>query len=189
MKNKWILRTASALACGLLLSGVLVACGTPNADIDQTTEASTTTAPEVKTMQITVNQYALIRPDLCPQAAVDAAVLFNSTTNEKTGAKFAKFSDDFVKDESEIDSNAYEILIGATNRPESAEALKDISYGYVIKKIGNKIVINSTVSSLLNEAVTYFLEQYLIPTAGDGVFAIPEELNYVQASPSCRRRR
>ena len=113
MKNKWILRTASALACGLLLSGALVACGNPNAGQDETTEVSTTTAPEVKTMQIAVNQYALIRPDRCPQAAVDAAVLFNSTTTEKTGTKFAKFSDDFVRNESEIDSNAYEILIGS----------------------------------------------------------------------------
>ena len=182
MKNKWILRTASAVLCTLMLSATMVACGNQNAGDNTTIEALTTTAPEVKTIQIAVNQYALIRPDLCPQTAVDAAILFNSATTEKTGAKYAKFSDDFVKDESEIDPNAYEILIGATNRPESAEALKDINYGYVIKKIGNKIVINSTISSLLNEAVTYFLETYLIPSAGEGVFSIPEELNYVQTS-------
>ena len=180
MNKKWILRTASALLCGLMLSTAMVACGKGN-DEPVVTD-TTTTVPEVKTMQINVEQYALIRPDLCPQAAVDAAVLFNSTVTEKTGKRFAKFSDDFVKDESEIDANAYEILIGATNRPESAEALKDVNYGYVIKKIGNKIVINSTVSSLLNEAVTYFIDTYLTPSAGDGVFSIPEELNVLQAA-------
>lgn len=180
MNKKWIFRTASAILCGLMLSTAMVACGQSNEETVVT--ETTTTVPEVKTMQINVEQYALIRPDFCPQAAVDAAVFFNSTVTEKTGKKFAKFSDDFVKNESEIDANAYEILIGATNRPESAEALKDVNYGYVIKKIGNKIVINSTVSSLLNEAVTYFLDNYLLPTAGDGVFSIPEELNVLQTS-------
>ena len=181
MNQKWILRTASAILCGLMLSTAMVACGGQKNDDTLATEA-TTTAPEVKTMQINVEQYALIRPDLCPQATVDAAILFNNTVNEKTGKRFAKFSDDFVKNESEIDPNAYEILLGATNRPESAEALKDVNYGYVIKKIGNKIVINSTVSSLLPEAVTYFLDYYLLPTAGDGVFSIPEELNVLQTA-------
>lgn len=183
MKKIWLLRSASVLLCLLMLVATMVACGKSNTGDDTSlSEESTTTAPEVKTIQIAVDQYALIRPDLCAQSVVNVAAQFNKLVNDKTDAKFLKFTDDFVKDESEIDSNAYEILIGATNRPESAEAMKDVSFGYVIKKIGNKIVINASVGSILEEAVTYFVDQYFLPTAGAGVFSIPEDLNYVQAS-------
>ena len=183
MKKIWLLRTASALLCLLMLAAAMVACGKTDSGNDTLpNEETTTSAPEVKTLQIAVNEYALIRPDLCPQSNVDVVANFNKIVTEKTGSKFMKFSDDFVRNESEIDPNAYEILIGSTNRPESAEALKDISFGYVIKKIGNKIVINATVSSMLEEAVTYFIDQYLIPTAGEGVFSIPEDLNDIRST-------
>ena len=129
MKASRILRTLSALLCLLMLATAMAACNKQEGG--ETTQAdTTTTAPEEKTIQIAVDQYALIRPDLAPQATVDAAVLFNKAVNEKTGKTFMKFSDDFVKNESEIDPNAYEILIGATNRPESTEAIKDVDFGF-----------------------------------------------------------
>lgn len=181
MKASRILRTLSALLCLLMLATAMAACNKQEGD--ETTQAdTTTTAPEEKNIQIAVDQYALIRPDLAPQATVDAAVLFNKAVNEKTGKTFMKFSDDFVKNESEIDPNAYEILIGATNRPESTEAIKDVDFGFVIKKIGNKIVINATVSSLVDDAVNYFIENYLNTSATEGTFTIPEELNFCQTS-------
>lgn len=183
MKKKWLIRSASVLLCLLMLAAAMTACGKANTGEDTSlNEETTTSAPEVNALQIDISQYALIRPELCPQAVVDATANFNKAVIEKTGAKFAKFTDDFVRNESEIDPNAYEILVGATNRPESAEALKDVSLGFVIKKIGNKIVINASVSSMLEEALTYFIDQYLTPTAKEGAFSIPQELNYIQAS-------
>ena len=182
MKKSWLLRTASSLLCLLAITATMSACNTPAEGNDTATSDTTTTVPEVKTVQIAIDQYTLIRPDLCAQATVDAAVSLNQAVTEKTGTRFKGFTDDFVKNESEIDPNAYEILVGDTNRPESAEAIKDVSFGFVIKKIGNKIVINASVSSLVDDAVNYFIENYLTPTATDGAFTIPEELNFCQAS-------
>ncbi len=180
MKSSWILRTLASLLCLLLLTSAMVACN--KEDPDDTITEATTTIPEVKTEQISVENYTLIRPDLATQATIDAASLFYKAISEKTGKSLKGFSDDFVKDESQIDANAYEILIGDTNRPQSREALKDIEFGYVITKIGNKIVINATIGSLVDDAVNYFIETYLSTSTGDGTFAIPEKLYFCQQS-------
>ncbi len=186
MKHPWIFRTMSTLLCSLLLVAALAACGQqgddPVASGSSDTDATTTTSvSEDPKFEVNIEEYALIRPDGAAQSTIDAAVLLNKTANEVTGKKFKSFTDDFVRDESEIDAAAYEILIGDTNRPQSAEALKDISYGYVIAKIGNKIVINATVSSLVDDAVNEFITTYLTGAA-NSVLAIPEDLYIAKAS-------
>ena len=56
----------------------------------------------------------------------------------------------------------YEILIGDTNRPESAKALKAVKgHGYVITTVGKKLVIVGTTPLLTAMAVEYFLEEML----------------------------
>lgn len=66
------------------------------------------------------------------------------------------------------DVNAYEILLGATNRPESAQALQylDAKTGgrykdYIICTIGNKIVINAYNKDVLYEACEYFVTNFV----------------------------
>ena len=181
MKTPRILRILSVLLCLLMLIAALVACNSQGASDTTSGSDETTTVPEVKTITLSIADYTLVRPDGATQSTVDAAVLLNKAVTEKTGTSFAKFTDDFVKNESEIDANAYEILVGATNRPESTEALKDISFGYVITQIGNKIVINATVSSLIDDAVTYFIDTYVTPGA-NGTIEIPEELYFCQSN-------
>ena len=180
MKNSWIRRIGITLLCPVMLAAAMTACNTQEGDI--TTTEATTTAPEIKTEQISVENYTLIRPDFAAQTTIDAASLLYKVVNEKTGKSFKGFTDDFVKDESQIDTNAYELLIGDTNRPQSKDALKDVGFGYVITKIGNKIVINATVSSLVDDAVNYFIETYLSTATADGIFEIPENLYFCQAS-------
>ena len=179
MNTSWIRRTISTALCLLMLVAAMTACGEKQEDI--ITEA-TTTAPEIKTETISVEQYTLIRPDMAAQSTVEATSLLYKAISEKTGKKLLGFTDDFVKDESQIDANAYEILIGSTNRPESQQALKDVTYGYVITKIGNKIVINATNASLIPDAIEYFIETYLATPTTDGTFAIPEALYLTHAS-------
>ena len=180
MKKTRFLRIFAAML-GMLMLAALVSCNNAGNE-EQTSTEQTTTAPEIKTIKINVEDYTLIRPDGCSEDTVSISSLFYKVINEKTGKKLKGFSDDFVKNESEINSAAYEILIGNTNRPESQEALKDISYGYVITKIGNKIVINATVPSLVPDAVNYFMDTYLAATTTDGTFEIPEEFYVCQSS-------
>lgn len=58
--------------------------------------------------------------------------------------------------------NEYEILVGNTNRPESASVLEGLSeYGWVVRVIGNKIVINAKSGQFLSNAVEYFSNTYI----------------------------
>ena len=56
-----------------------------------------------------------------------------------------------------------EILVGMTNRAESAAAKEQIAdeNGYTIRVIGNKIVILGNSDNALTEAVTVFLSEYI----------------------------
>lgn len=185
MKRTHFLRSLSVLLCLMLLALSLAACN-QQGQTDGTTTSSddtTTTAPAEPSVQINVADYTLIREDGAPSSVVSAVALFYKTVTEKTGTTFAGFSDDFVKNESDINANPYEILVGSTNRPESAQAMEQLNgFGYIITKIGNKIVINASVGALLDDALTYFIDNYLTPTAGNGTFSIPETLLYCQSS-------
>jgi len=182
MKRTHFLRSLSVLLCLMLLALALTACN-QQGQTDSTDTSSDTTAPVEPGIQISIADYTLIRQDGAPSAVVSSVANFYKLVGEKTGTNFAGFTDDFVKNESDIDPNAYEFLIGATNRPESAQALEKINgFGYVITKIGNKIVINASVGALLDDAITYFVDTYLIPTATNGTFSIPENLLYCQST-------
>ena len=71
-------------------------------------------------------------------------------------------------DSSDDGTDAYEIILGPTNRPESKQAidyLKNSGAGrykdYIICSIGKKIVINAFNSESLEEATKYFVANYL----------------------------
>ena len=50
-----------------------------------------------------------------------------------------------------------EILVGNTNRSESVEAIKDLKYNdYIIKKVGNKIIVAGGSASALETAIDVF---------------------------------
>lgn len=56
----------------------------------------------------------------------------------------------------------YEILVGNTNRPESAAALEGLNdYGWAIRVSGNRIVINAKIGTFLPDAVEYFIRTYV----------------------------
>ena len=58
--------------------------------------------------------------------------------------------------------NEYEILLGNTNRAESASVLEGLNdYGWVVCVIGNKIVINAKNGQFLSDAVEYFSQTYI----------------------------
>ena len=63
----------------------------------------------------------------------------------------------------EPDAGALEILIANTNRPESKDIIKDLSYlDYSIKRVGGKVVIAALSDDLLIEAINYCLENLIV---------------------------
>ena len=83
------------------------------------------------------------------------------------------------------DSEAFEILVGDTNRPESDLALSFANGGnsFVIMAIGKKLVINGYSDIAVEEGVDYFLENVL-NKAPDKVFTYSSESDYVSTPSS-----
>ena len=75
-------------------------------------------------------------------------------------------------DKSDADAAVFEVLLGNTNRPESAKP-EGVAEGtdsyYVVAVVGNKLVINASDPYQLEVAVDYFVEKYL---SGDVVEAL-----------------
>lgn len=78
--------------------------------------------------------YTIVYPEKTIEIIHDAAEALRVALNNATGKKFKKQSD-----ATPADANAYEILIGNTNRSQSQHTLKEKEYS--IKVDGNKIVI------------------------------------------------
>ncbi len=108
--------------------------------------------------------YSVIYADDVSESMAAQVQAFADTLKQKTGGDIDLKK---IKADAELeDEGEFEILIGNTNRPESAKALKKIKdHGYIITVYGKKIVIVGTTNFLTNLALDYFTETYL---SGEG---------------------
>lgn len=122
---------------------------TTPADAETTTPApaETTPAPAVK-VDIAVGgktEYKIIRSDKSHEGEIKLFVAFFNQLKEKTGADFG-IAESF--DRETVDPDAKEILLGSTNRPESAALAEKLSAAggsrYGIAMTGNKLAIVGT---------------------------------------------
>ncbi len=105
-----------------------------------------------------ITSYKLIRAERANSSVTKIAMDLRATIIEKCGCEI-DLNSDWVKDVEEIDPNAYEILIGNTNRPESAEVMATLEpNSWAIVNKGNKIVICANNDSLLSVAVNWFVD-------------------------------
>lgn len=111
--------------------------------------------------------YRIVRPDGNTEMTALAAKIYKGFKD--IGIVMTSVAD------FEEDNGEYEILIGATNRSESAEALKrlkEAGYGRykdgIICSVGKKIVINGHTEEGIAEAVDFFLENYIKESGIDG---------------------
>ncbi len=102
--------------------------------------------------------------------AVQAALSIKKFITENTDVDL-KLGDDWIAPGAEHDSAAFEILVGYTSYPETAEVMASINYGqYALKAVGNKIVVFSYSEQGYEKAVgklTYLLKS-AVTTAEDG---------------------
>lgn len=185
MKKLHGIRYVVLLLCLLLALAAFAACDSGNtpgetstgedstSGNDESSSDSTATENEI----INVSQYSLLVSDNADDPVENLASTLIVAIQKKSGAELASFGTDFS-----VTASDYEILLGSTNREESAAVLADLNgaLGYVIKKVGGKIVINASTPYLLDEAVQYFINTYLA-SAANGTFEIPLELCYVNS--------
>ncbi len=160
----------------LLLSAVLIlsSCtgGTSETTSDSPSSSDTSepSAPDLTIIADGATQYKIIRPEKASDELTDAFVNLRNTINEKYGIKI-ELKDDFVMPGQE--PHAYEIIVGHTEREESAAAIADIGYNdTVITVIGEKIIISGGNEEAATRAVNLFIEKYLT----DGALTISSNL-------------
>ncbi len=141
----------------LVLSALLgLASCTDTEPAEISTEAVETSAPAV---EIDLTKYKVIRPEECGTDFTKAVIAFRKQLNSVLEADIGigtDWSKDGVTDEI---NNAYEILVGQTNRTQSTKALDNAEdkSSFVIAIIDNKVVITTGAPDRIAEALDYFM--------------------------------
>ena len=108
---------------------------------------------EIKALLTIDAKYSVIRPENCSDSVKDAAVALKNALETVTGASIF-IKEDFLYGNNQPDQ--YEILVGQTNREESANALATIKYNdYIVTASGDKLVIAAYTDEKLVEALEY----------------------------------
>ena len=113
--------------------------------------------------------YSIVRPAESKNNEATVAGLLFKQFKAKLGISLKNISDE------NDGTDKYEILIGATNRAESQQALDHLKSktggrynDYIICTIGKKIVINAYNAETLSNAADYFLDNYVKSKGVDG---------------------
>ncbi len=167
------------LACLLTPLVLLVSCGSNAGVISQPQVTGTDTqAPQ------TSGGLVLIQDGKAVYSIIyDDALDLYSDCQDLREAVFNTYSVNmFPKKASATEIGEYEILIGQTNRPESAQLRSEIGEDeYAIKVIGKKIVINALTERGIRAGVKDLINMYV--SASNKGFVIPEDLNIVKKAP------
>lgn len=155
-----------SLIFAILLTFSAVSCTGGNIPAETTPPTpETTPAPETEPAPADISllndageaAYIVVRPDAGSDREIQAGISLNKSLKELTGAAFTIKSDFMMPNEST--DGAYEILVGATNRPESAAAREGLAVNeYVVRVDGNKIVIAGGTDIMTERAVKAFLD-------------------------------
>ncbi len=144
----------------LLLGGILLSCGNGES-ADTSIKGTISEALETADVGITAEEmakYELIRPDSCSKTVIKAATGVVSALREEFPDM--KYRGDYYREGVDtLEIGQFEILVGDTNRPESAEFLASLraeDYGFT--RIGDKIVIAGHSDETVVKASELFLE-------------------------------
>lgn len=183
---------------------MLSACNDSAANPPETQPPAETSVPEtaapVADLVIVENgtaNFPLIRADKGPKSEADAVSQLAKAIEIATGA-YPELSTDWIKPGEAYIPHTYEILVGRTAYPQSAQVLENIPYGdYVVAAVGNKLVVNAwspegiqAAVAALTETINASVENgrlalpgdlYLTGTAVESLNALP---SYPNADPS-----
>ena len=136
-----------------------------------TVEETTANATHFRLNAENVAGFTIVRPEVCGADTVNGVLALNARLDE-IGLDL-KIKMDFVRKGDEIPSDQPEILIGATNRPESVkyyETLRADDYVIAIKE--KQIVIVGGSDKATEAAVKEFIDVHLKDAVGEIVLPI-----------------
>ncbi len=167
----------------LLTSTLLTSC---NNDVSTETESNEAIQEEVVSSGINIIEngasvYSIVRSDFAnsDDPETRATLSLRKAIEETYGAKMT-LATDWIGRNADPDTmkDVYEILIGHTNRNETAAAIADLgSNEYIIKVVDKKIIICGHDDNLTRRAVNEFIKTYI--NAENATLEIPADLNVV----------
>ncbi len=145
----------------LLFLLLLTACDKEGMEGSETQSEDNIAEAAVTLIKNGITEYTVIRPDIADEYEVEAAMKLRQALMAATGGEVAIDSDWDGKDED--NSARKEILIGETNRPQSAAAIEAITSenGYSVTVVDNYIVIAAKKSVSLDDAVKAFISEVI----------------------------
>lgn len=149
-------------------------------ETEDTTAAETERVPEpVDIASAGATRYKVIRAESADDIEKDAAIKLRRVISETVGCE-VKIADDWYNSRNgeTLPEKDFELLVGATNRVETANALAKIRQrDWIITFENDRVVITGGTSSATAEAVDYFIEHF-VDTAAKSV-SILDNLFYV----------
>ncbi len=148
-----------------MLTACLASCKKDNADVNQTDSESESESEEQVVGPVVLDlikdgatEYKIIYPENASEELQGATNTLRNAILNKYGVVL-KMTDDT----DEIDPDACEILVGRTNREESAKALSGIvgNMDYFAGVVGNKLVFSGKDDGTVMNAVLYFVNHVL----------------------------
>ena len=122
-----------------------------------------------------ISDYILVRGDTSGNEVLRQVLELKSAIDERFDTN-TRSSTDWAVDAEGANGRVREILVGETNREESVAINAELAgvNGYVIRTVGDKIVITASTTGLLKEAVTFFTQEYILGSE-DG--ALPAQID------------
>ena len=144
----------------------------------QKSDETPTPVVEEKTVTIVENgktSYKIVRAQNADANTVDMVTGLQNSITQKFSCSM-ELATDLLNEGETADPEAYEILVGNTDREETKavlETLESNSWAIVLK--GNKIVICANNDALLPVAIDWFVSSYVAPAGA--ALNIPEALD------------
>ena len=165
----------AVLAAGLLLCGCQNAPEPADTTEDTAAETVVEEAGELCLFENGAGLYKFVRPDECSNDVTDTATLGWRLIKDTYGCE-VKITTDWVKKNAPIPTDTPEILIGATNRAESAELAASLNAtSYRVKCMNNRIVIVGAKDWMLQPAMEALVAALSVDENGRGT--VPDNLD------------
>lgn len=162
------------IACALLLALLVLLVGCGSEPGEEPADNTTTAAPEE--LSIAGADYTVVRPDDKSSAKISAAQRIVEYIGQSTGTAPA-ISIDWVRTGDDPDAvSEFEILVGDTNRSESASV--QCENGWYVGVQGSKLVILACKDKYYSAAVDYLISQLRV--GEDGTVKIMKDLKHFE---------
>ncbi len=153
-------RFLSLLTAVLLAAGIIFLTGCDNTQPENTISA--------EALAERFGGYTIVRPDSASDGEVSAAVYLRSAFEEN--GYTISITTDWVNRGEEVPADTPEILVGQTNRAETARYAADLRQGeFAVAREGNRYVLTGGSEDAVQSACAWFV-QFALGWDGEGLY-------------------